>query len=98
MVRGGGNGNADGLNLAVKIRVTKERLGVVALRNFSGPGQININHPDQFHPFHFGVFFSMELTQVTNTDHAHLNLFHLTADPSLRTLDEIDEMLNLGSS
>ncbi len=90
MVRGCGNGDADGLNLVIKVRVVEERLGVVPFRNFSGTGQINIDHPDQFHPFHLGIFFSMELAQVTDTDHAHLDLIHLSADPPLRVLDEIE--------
>jgi hypothetical protein len=37
----------------------------------------------------------MELAQVTDTDHTHLSLIHLSADPPLRILDEIEEMLDL---
>jgi hypothetical protein len=80
IVRGCRNSDADGLNLVIKVRVVEERLGVVPFRNFSGAGRINIDDPTNS-PFHLGIFFSMELAQVTDTDHAHLRLIHLSADP-----------------
>jgi hypothetical protein len=45
---------------------------------------------------HFGIFLGMELAEVTDPDDADFDLFHLTRKPSLRLLDELKEVLNLG--
>ena len=72
-----------------------EGLGLASLRNFVCPGNIDIDHTDQFRFFHVGILFCMELAQITDTHHAHPNLAHLTADPPLRMLDEMEKVLNL---
>jgi hypothetical protein len=95
VVEKGRDRDAYGLNLIEKIRVLEEGLSPVSLRNFSCPGGIDIHHSDQIHPFHLGIFFCMELAEVTDTDDAHLDLLHLTAYSSLRLLDEMEEMLYL---
>jgi len=73
----------------------KEGLGPAPFRNFLCPGWIDIHHTDQFRSFHVGILFCMELAQVTDTNHAHPDLTHLTADPPLRMLNEMEKMLNL---
>jgi len=91
----GGNGNADSLNFVEKVGVMIERLGLASFSNFPGTGSMDIHYTHQFHLFYFSIFLCMELAKVTDTDDTHLKPFHLTADPPLRTLDELEEMLNL---
>ena len=74
----------------------KERLGPVLLGDFFGTAGVDIDHPDQFHAFRFGIFLSMELAKVPDTDHADLDLLHLPTDPPLGLLDKLEEVLDLG--
>lgn len=73
----------------------KEGLGPNLFGYGSGPGWIDIHHPHQFHILHSGIFLGMELAKVADTDDADLDLFHLTRNPPLRLLDELEEMLDL---
>ena len=73
----------------------EERLSLAPFRNILCPGWIDIHNTDQFHPLHLGILFCMELAQVSDTNHAYPDLTHLTADPPLRMLDELEKMLNL---
>ena len=73
----------------------KEGLGPNLFGNGSGPRRVDIRHPHQFHFLHSGIFLSMELAKVADTDDANLDLFHLTRDPPLGSLDELQEMLDL---
>jgi len=95
MIRGGSS-YADGLNFVEKVCVMLKRLGSISFSDFLSSGGIDIHHTDQFRLFDLCIFFCMELAKVTDTDDADLDFFHLPADPSLRTLDELEEMLNLG--
>ncbi len=95
MVKGGGDCDADCLNFIEKVSVMEEGLGPISFGDFLGTGRVDVHHTDQFHPFHFGIFFCMELAKVTDTDHTHPDLIHLTTDPPLRMLDEMEEMLDL---
>ena len=90
-----GSGDADSLNFVEKVNMMFERLGSVSLSDFPGAGGIDIHHTHQFHLFYFSIFLCMELAKVTDTDDSDLDFFHLAADPPLRTLDELEEMLNL---
>src|SRR5512147_1037263 len=91
----GGNGDTHRLNFVEQVSVMLERMGSILSRNCSGTGRIDIHHTDQFHLFDFSIFLGMELAKVTDTDDTDLDFFHLPADPPLRTLDELEEMLDL---
>ncbi len=96
MMKRGGNGYADGLNLIEKVGVMLKRLGSISFRDFPDSGGVDIHHANQLRLFNRCIFLRMKLPKVTDTDHTDLDFFHLPADPSLRTLDELEEMLNLG--
>ena len=90
-----GDGNAYGLDAIQDLGVMEEGLGPNLFGDGSGPGGIDIHHSHQFHSFHLGIFLGMELAKVTDTDDADLDLFHLTRNPPLRLLDELEEVLDL---
>ena len=92
MVQRSRNGNADRLNAAEQVRMVEERTGVDSLCDLSGPGGIDVHHPDQLHPFDSGIFLCVELAQITDADHTDLDGFHLTTDPPFRMLDELEEV------
>ena len=92
----GGSSDADGLNFIEKVRVMLKRLGSIPFSDFFSSGGIVTHHTDQLCLFDLCVFLRVELTKVTDTDDADLDFFHLPGDPSLRTLDELEEVLNLG--
>ena len=73
----------------------KEGLGSNLFGYGSSPGRIDIRHSDQFHVLHPGILLSMKLAKVADADDTDLDLFHLTRDPPLRLLDELQEMLDL---
>jgi len=83
MMEGCGDSDADRLGSLEQFRVMEERLSMGPFSDFLGPGWNNIYHTDQFHLLHFGIFFRMESTQVTNTDHAYPDLLHLSTDSPL---------------
>ena len=90
-----GNGDADGLNFVEEICVMREGLGPASFSNSLGTGGIGIHHTDQFHVCYLCVLLCMKLAKVTDADDSDLDFLHLTADPPLRALDELEEMLNL---
>ena len=94
-MEGGGDSDADGLYFLEKVSVMLERLGSVLLGNFPGTGRIGVHHARQFHFFYFGIFLRMELAKVSDTNDTDPEFFHLTGNPPLRMLDEIEEMLDL---
>lgn len=95
-MNGGGSSYADGLDFIEKIGVMLERLGSISFGDFLCSGGVDIHDADQLRLFDLCIFLCMELAKVTDTDDADLDFFHLPADPSLRTLDELEEVLNLG--
>jgi len=90
-----GDGNAYGLDTIKDLGVMKEGLDPILFGHGPGPGWINIHNAHQVHAFHLRIFFCMELAKVTDTDDSDLDLFHLTRDPPLRLLDELEEVLDL---
>ena len=94
-MEGCGDSDADRLDFLEKVCIAEEGLGSVSLGDFSRAGPIHIHHADQFHLLNLGIFLCMELTKVTNTNHTHLDFFHLAADPPLRMLNKLEEMLDL---
>ncbi len=92
----GGSGYADGLNFIEKICMVPKRLGSISFGDFLRSRGVEIHHTDQLRLFDLRIFLRMELAEVTDTDDTDLDFFHLPADPSLCTLDELKEMLNLG--
>ena len=90
-----GNGDSDSLNFVKEICVMKEGPGPVSFSNFLGTRGIDIHHTNQFHAFYLCIFLCMELAKVADPDDTDLESFHLTADPPLRTSDELKEMLDL---
>jgi len=52
VVKGSGNGNADGLDFTEEIRMTGEGLNRVSFCNLPATGRIDIDHPHAFHTFH----------------------------------------------
>ena len=94
MMKRGGNGYADGLNLIEKVGAMLKRLGSASFRDFPGSGRVDIHHADQLRLFNRCIFLRMKLPKVTDTDHTDLDLIHLTSDPSLGLLDEMEEVLD----
>ena len=95
MVKGGGDCDADGLNFIEEVSVVEEGLGPISLGDLPGTGGVNVHHTHQFRPFDLSIFFRMELAKVTDTDHSHPDLVHLTTDPSLGLLEEGKQVLDL---
>src|SRR4030042_3235661 len=91
----GGNGDADSLDFVEKVSVMLERLGSVSLSDFPGTRGVDVHHTHQFHAFYFSIFLRMELAKVTDTDDTDLEFFHLTGNPPLRLLNEMEVMLDL---
>ena len=73
----------------------KEGLGSISFRDIPGTRDVNVHHTDQLHIIDVSVFFSMELAKVTDTDDTDLDFVHLTSDPPLGLLDEMEEVLDL---
>ncbi len=73
--------NADGIDVAEKIAIISERTGVEPGCDFFCQNTIDINHPNQLHIIHSGIFFSVKLAQVSNTDHTYANFVHLSGTP-----------------
>ena len=83
MVERCGNGDAHRLRSLEKFRVMEEGLGMGPFRDFFGSRWDDICHTDQLHPFHFGIFFCVELAQVPDADHTDSDLLHLPTDSPL---------------
>src|SRR4030043_451530 len=90
-----GDSDTDSLNFIEKVCVMKEGLGSISFRDIPGTRDVNVHHTDQLHIIDVSVFFSMELAKVTDTDDTDLDFVHLTSDPPLGLLDEMEEVLDL---
>ncbi len=90
-----GDSDADSLNFIEKVCVMKEGLSSVSFCDIPGTRGVDIYHTDQFHIIEVSIFFRMELAKVTDTDDTDLDLVHLTSDPPLGLLDEMEEVLDL---
>src|SRR4030042_1121587 len=56
VVKGSGYGNGDGLDFTEEIGMMREGLDRVLFCNLPATGRIDIDHPHQFHLFHFQIF------------------------------------------